>query len=124
LCGDLFSQAASRHDYSGVILNDKIELQKHDREFVRWLILHMLYAARPGGISDIVILRVLQNLDFDCQVDRLREDLDYLQSVGLAEAGHDDIIGYRAGLTRLGVAVVEYKERVPSGVGRPKKLRR
>ena len=100
-------------------MNDKIELQKRAREFVRWMMLRMLYAGRPGGVSELIILRVLQNLDFDCELDDVRQDMDYMHSVGLAEAGQDHLTGCWARLTALGVAVVEYSARTPSGIGRP-----
>jgi hypothetical protein len=83
----------------------------------------MLYAGRPGGISEIIILRVLQNLDFDCELDHVRRDMDYLQSIGLAEAGWDDMTGCWARLTALGSAVVEYNKCAPSGIGRPRRWR-
>jgi hypothetical protein len=105
------------------MLNDKIELQKRDREFARWMILRMLYAGRPGGISEIVILRVLQSLDFVCELDHVRQDIDYMQSIGLAEAGWDGMTGCWARLTALGIAVVEYNEHAPSDIGRPRRGR-
>ena len=102
-------------------MNGKIELQKHAREFVRWMILRMLYAGRPGGVSEIIILQVLQNMDFDCELNDVRQDMDYMRSVGLAEAGQDDLTGCWARLTALGVAVVEYSARAPLGIGRPRR---
>ncbi|SRR6266851_2980100 len=121
----LFPYAAFKPRYlPGVVLNDKIELQKHAREFARWMILRMLYAGRPDGIGEAIILRVLQDLDFDCELDDVRRQLDYLRSLGLAEAGQDDPgAGWWARLTAQGVAVVEYNASAPSGVGRPRKSR-
>jgi len=105
-------------------LNDNIGLQKPAREFIRWLVLRMLYACRPGAANETIILRVLQNLDFDCELDDVRQDIDYMQSVGLAETGQDGLTGWRARLTAVGVAVVEYGVRAPSGIGRPRRWRR
>jgi len=104
---------------TGAILNDKIELQKRARELVRWMILRMLYAGRPGRVSELIILRVLKSLDFDCKLDDVRQDMDYMRSVGLAEAGQDNLRGWWARLTALGIAVVEYGARTPSGIGHP-----
>jgi hypothetical protein len=104
-------------------MNDKIQLQKPAREFARWMILRMLYAGRPGGVSEAIILRVLQSFDFDCGPDDVHQDLDYMRSVGLAEAGQDELSGCWARVTALGVAVVEYNVRAPSGIGRPRKSR-
>ena len=102
-------------------MNNEIELQKRAHEFVRWMVLRMLYAGRPGGVSELIILRVLQNLDFDCELDDVRQDMDYMCSVGLAEAGQDNLTGCWARLTTLGVAVVEYSACAPSGIGRPRR---
>jgi hypothetical protein len=104
-------------------LNNAIELQKRAREFVRWLILRMLHAGRPGGVSELIILRVLQNLDFNYELDDVRQDMDYMCSVGLAEAGQDNLTGCWARITALGVAVVEYGACAPSGIGRPRRWR-
>src|SRR5690348_6271252 len=87
----------------GTILDSKIALQK----FLRWMILRMLYAARPGGASEIIMPQVLQSMEFDCELNDVRQDMDYMCAVGLAEAGQDDLTGCRARLTALGVAVVD-----------------
>lgn len=104
-------------------MDDRIELQEHAREFARWMILRMLYAGRPGGASEIIVLRVLQSLDFDCELDDMRQDMDYLRSIGLAETGQDGRTRRWARLTELGVAVVEYSARASSGIGRPRRSR-
>jgi hypothetical protein len=104
-------------------LNDKIELQEHAREFARWMILRMLYAGRPGGVSETILLCVLQSLDFNCELDDVRRGMDYLHSVGLAEAGEDGLKGRWARLTELGVAVVEYSAHAPSGIDSPRRWR-
>ena len=104
-------------------MDDNIELQQRAREFTRWMILRMLYACRPGAASETIIMRVLQNLDFDCDLDDVREAIEYMQSAGLAETGHHSRTAWRARLTALGVAVVEYNARAPSGIGRPRRWR-
>jgi len=79
---------------------------------------------RPArGVNETIILRVLHSFDFECALDDVRQDIDYMRSVGLAEAGRNNRTGWRVRLTALGVAVVEYSERDPSGVGRPRRWR-
>jgi hypothetical protein len=107
---------------AGNILNDNIARQKPVREFIRWMILRMLYACRPGAANETIILRVLQNLDFDCELDDVRQAFDYMRSVGLAES-HSGRTGWRARLTTLGVAVAEYGTGAPAGIGRPRRWR-
>ncbi len=83
----------------------------------------MLYACRPGEASERIILRVLRSLDFNCELEDVREAINYMQLIGLAEARHNRHDGGRARLTALGVAVVEYSVIAPSGIGRPRKWR-
>ncbi len=104
-------------------MNHTIETETRTREFIRWMILRMLYACQPGAASETIILRVLQSLDFQCGLDDVRQDLDYLRSIGVAETGGRRVASGRVRLTPLGVAVVEYNTRAPSGIGRPRRSR-
>jgi hypothetical protein len=104
-------------------LQDNVELQQETGEFARWLILRMLYACRPGAASEQIILRVLQSLEFDCGPGDVRQVIDYLESAGLAIPQRNGRQGWRARLTPLGVAVVEYAAHVPSGISRPRRGR-
>ena len=106
----------------GDVLNDKLTQSQPLREFTRWMILRMLYACRPGMASDRLIVRVLQNLEFAWSLDDVHEAIDYMQSTGLADSQHRRT-GWRARLTALGVAVVEYSARAPAGIRRPRKWR-
>jgi hypothetical protein len=104
-------------------MNDTTELNDQDQRFTRWLILRMLYACRPGAASGTIMLRVLHSLNFDCAPADLSHAIDYMCSAGLAEARRDDLAGWRAHLTALGVAVVEYNAQAPSGIARPRRWR-
>jgi hypothetical protein len=110
-------------DTEGGLLNEKIGSQQRPQEFIRWMVLRMLYACRPGAACETIILRVLQTLEFDCEPDDVRQAVDYMQSVGLAEAGQHRRTGPCARLTALGIAVVEYNAQSPSGIGRPQRWR-
>jgi hypothetical protein len=110
-------------EQGGIVLHDSVELQQQSSEFARWLILRMLYACRPGAASENIILRVLQSLDFDCGPIDVRQVIDYLQSAGLAVPVRNGRKGWRARLTPLGVAVVEYAAHAPSGISRPRRWR-
>jgi hypothetical protein len=87
-------------------------------EFTRWIILMMLYACRPGAASERILLRVLQSLHFDCELDDVRQGLKYMTSVGLVQTASDRCSGWRARLTSLGAAVIEYKARPASDIRR------
>jgi hypothetical protein len=83
----------------------------------------MLFACRPGAASETIILQVLHNLHFNRELDDVRQAFDYMRSVGLAEVNQDGRKGWRARLTALGLAVVEYNAQAPSGIGRPRRWR-
>jgi hypothetical protein len=83
----------------------------------------MLYAVRPGKVSETILLRVLQNLEFDCQLDDVRQAMNYMQSAGLAETGQQDETRRWACLTTLGTAVVEFNAPAPAGIARPRRSR-
>jgi hypothetical protein len=104
-------------------LNATIDLQDRNQEFTRWMMLRMLYACRPGAASESVVLQVLRNFDFNCDLHDVRKAFDYMESVGLAAAVRDRVRGWRARITPLGIAVVEYDVKAPLGIGRPRRWR-
>jgi len=104
-------------------MNDKIILDKQRRENARWVILRMLYAGRPIGASEAIIQRVLQDVGLDHTIEEVRREFDYLGSLGLAEVGEDELVGWYARLTAPGVALVEYNAPAPPGIARPRKSR-
>jgi hypothetical protein len=109
--------------HSGGTLNNKTEPGKHAREFARWLILRMLYAVRPRDSDEINILRVLQSFDFDCELEHVRQDIDYMAAAGLVQASQESPTRYRARLTTTGTALVEYNAPALSGIARPRRRR-
>jgi hypothetical protein len=94
-----------------------INLEKRIREEARWHILRILDAGRPVGVNAAVIVRLLEDSNLSCTPDTVRRELDYLQGLGLIEAGDDHGFGK---LTAHGVAVVEYNAPAPAGIARPK----
>jgi hypothetical protein len=102
-------------------LNDKIDLAKARRETARLLILRILYAARPIEATEAIVLRILRDFRFDYTVDDVRRELDYLRSLGLAEAGQDELVGWWARLTVLGITTVDDNAPIPAGIARPPK---
>lgn len=113
-----FCEAAYNRDRREGVVDYNVELPQRTLEYARWMILRMLYACRPGAASETIVLRVLLSLDFDCELDDVRQAIDYMQSTGLAQTRQNRRTGRQARLTALGVAVVEYDERAPSGIAR------
>jgi len=97
-------------------LDDRTHFEKTRLETARLLILRALYAARPIEAGETIVLRILNDFHFNYTLDDVRRELDYLRSLGLAEAGQDEGLGWWARPTALGVAVVEHNAPVPAGV--------
>jgi hypothetical protein len=101
-------------------MSDGINLEKHQREVARWLILRVLDAGRPAGVNAAVTLKVLQDDQHDFTMEALRRELSYLHTLGLVET--NDAFDYGK-LTAEGVAVIEYNAPSPAGIARPKQSR-
>jgi hypothetical protein len=99
-------------------LDDKVRAGKIRLETARLLILRVLYAARPIEAGETILLRILNDFHFNHTLDDVRRELDYLRSLGLAEADQDEAVGWWARLTALGIAVVELNAPVPAGSAR------
>ena len=97
-------------------MDDRTHFEKTRLESARLLILRALYAARPIEAGETIVLRILNDFHFNYTLDDVRRELDYLRSLGLAEAGQDEGLGWWARPTALGVAVVEHNAPVPAGV--------
>jgi hypothetical protein len=106
------------------MFDDKIGFFQARRETARLLMLRSLYVARPIEADDTTLLRILNDFHFDYSLEDVQRDLDYLRSLGLAEAGPAEPFGWWARLTALGVAVVEHNAPVPVGITPPRRSSR
>ena len=102
-------------------MDDTIDLERRLREITRWLMLRLLYAGRPTGASELVLMHLVNELRWGYTADDVRRELDYLGSSGLAEIGQDDLVGWWGRLTTKGIDVVEYIAPAPAGIARPRK---
>lgn len=100
----------------------EIDLEKAQREQVRWRILKVLDAGRPLPVSEVMILQVMQDAALHVTPHELRRQLDYLAGRKLAIIfGKGTSPVWSACLTRFGVDVVEYTIDCLPGIARPKK---
>lgn len=102
--------------------SDEVMLERHQREEARWLMLRVLYMARPFQASETVILRGLTSADLPVTVVNIRRELDYLASKGLIEIVSKKRNVWQAKLTAYGVDVVEYAKDAPAGIDRPEEV--
>lgn len=98
-----------------------IDLERQQREQLRWLILSVLDAARPLGANEQLILAAVSDVPLRVSSRDLRRELDYLDARGLVRIVGQDGPMWSAELTREGIDVAEYTCDCDAGIARPKK---
>lgn len=99
----------------------EIDLEKAQREQVRWRILKVLDAGRPLPVSEVIVLQVMQDAALHLTPHGLRRELDYLEVRKLVNIDGRQSPVWSAELTRFGVDVVEYTVDCLPGIARPAK---
>lgn len=99
----------------------EIDINRANREEMRWRILRALDAGRPTPVSETIILRTLQDIELPVTPHALRRELDYLRDRKLITIRGEDEPTWLAELTRYGVDIVEYTIDCEPGIARPKK---
>ena len=97
----------------------QIDLAKHRRETLRWLILLTLNNARPIGAQEGLVLSVAQSQFPDATPMELRRELDYLDDRELVKLVKSPGGIWHAELTRHGVDVAEFTVVCEPGIARP-----
>lgn len=98
-----------------------IDLERQQREQLRWLILSVLDAARPLGANEQLMLRAINDVPLHVTTRELRRELDYLEECSLVRITGQDGPLWSAELTRSGIDLVEYTCECEPGIARPKK---
>lgn len=98
-----------------------LDLKKAVIEQARWYILVALDAGRPLSVSEDILLRTLNDSRLQLTLHELRRELDYLRDRRLLDIEGEKSPTWAAGLTQLGVDVVEYTVDVKPGIARPPK---
>lgn len=99
----------------------EVDLERAQREELRWRILKTLDAGRPLPVAETIILRTLQDIQLPATPHGLRRELDYLAGRDLVSIEGQDGPVWTAELTRTGVDLVEYTIPCEPGIARPKK---
>lgn len=98
---------------------DDIPLARHVREEARWLILRMLYMARPVGTSESIMLKGLVGAELPVTANNVRVELCYLEDKHLIVFSSKKTPNWQCKITSYGVDVVEYAKDAPVGIARP-----
>lgn len=96
-----------------------IDLERHQREEMRWRILRILDSGRPYPVGEQLIYRVICDVQLPASPQQIRRELDYLRDKGLVELTTENRPDWQAALTGKGVDVVEYSVDSPAGITRP-----
>lgn len=98
---------------------NSIDLQKFQREEMRWRVLRVLEASRGIPCVEEIILRTVSDVKMTVSLEDVRRELLYLEDKGLVSIEDKTAENWYASLTAQGVDVVEYTVPAPAGVGRP-----
>lgn len=96
-----------------------MDIEREQREEMRWRALVVLNAGRPKPVSESLILRVLTDVALPATPHSLRRELDYLEHRQLIRITNREKPVWMCELTRLGVDVVEYTVACDPGIARP-----
>lgn len=96
-----------------------VDLEKANREEMRWRILRALDAGRPGRVSETLLLRVVGDASLQVTPNSLRRQLDYLRDKGLVEIEGEGGPTWSGDLTAYGIDVVEGAKPLPPGIYKP-----
>lgn len=93
------------------------------RQEIRWRMLRVADAARPGRVTEQLVWRTLDDCDLLTTKQELRRTMCYLAGKGLldVEMGKSPEQDWKVSLTAAGVDVVEYTTDCPVGIARPPK---
>lgn len=98
-----------------------VDLEKAEREAVRWYTLRAVEAGRPVAVSEDTIRNALSDAGHGITPAQVRKEMMFLSDAGLLVLEAVERPVWRARLTAFGVNVVEYDAPAPVGVGRPTK---
>lgn len=96
-----------------------IDIERAQRETMRWRVLKVLDAGRPNPLSETILLGVLNDAKFPVTLVALRRELDYLENRRLVEISGRNTALWSAELTHYGVDLVEYAIDCHPGIARP-----
>lgn len=89
---------------------------------LRWTILRTLSIGGHIGATDTMCLDVARAEYIGVAMQRIRLEIDYLESRKLIEVERSEVRAWRAKLTRHGRDLVDYEVDVEPGITRPPRL--
>ena len=88
---------------------------------VRWVILETVHAASLMGATERMCTDAVLAGYPEASLERVRQELEYLENAGLIELKKPGVLPWSAKLTNQGRDVVDYVADAPDGILRPHK---
>jgi hypothetical protein len=96
------------------------EIERAQREELRWRVLAALNAGRPKAVTESLILRIVQDVSLPATMLGLRREFEYLEKRKLITVNRGGST-WLAELTTVGIDLVEYTIPVEPGIARPER---
>lgn len=86
---------------------------------VRWVILEAVLAGSTMGATERMCSDAVLAAYPEASLERVRQELEYLESAGLVDLRKPGVLPWTAKLTQQGRDVADYIAEVPDGIIRP-----
>ena len=100
---------------------DQAEVEKAQREVLRWRIIQALNIGRPWPLAEDTLHQTVAGPDMPVVQFDVRRELDYLETRKLVEIEGKGTAKWAAKLTRYGIDLAEYVIDCEPGIARPVK---
>lgn len=99
-------------------ISKAIDIERAEREALRWVLLTALWYARPYGALETLLLACAHDIPLRASAHDIRRELGWLETHGLVRLDQSGPV-WSARLTALGEDVYDYRADAPAGLARP-----
>lgn len=99
-------------------LGQAIDIERAERETLRWVLLTALWHARPYGALETLLAACAHDIPVRASAADVRRELGWLKAHGLVTIDERGPM-WSAELTAHGMDVYEYRADAPAGIARP-----
>lgn len=101
-------------------ISKAIDIERAERETLRWVLLTALWFARPYGALETLLVACAHDVPLRASSHDIRRELGWLASHGLALIDQDGPV-WSARLNAQGEDVYDYRADAPAGLARPQR---
>lgn len=99
-------------------IGQAIDIERAERETLRWVLLTALWHARPYGALETLLTACAHDIPVRASAADVRRELGWLKAHGLVTIDERGPV-WSAELTAHGMDVYEYRADAPAGIARP-----